>query len=442
MISDKGGKNTPTNADDITTMSDKRLRVQITEEDLLCANRCGFYGNPQWKGRCSKCWQAYQIQEKKSQDFAKNRELLSFDKSDSRRRQSTESRTYKIKAMLRKPSGTGDGYSNTAGGLLPSVSDSTRYRELSEESRNGCDRFDEFMRKSLPQTSASEISRQTHHAVDKIIENAYGQVSMDDLSGMVQRFYQTLSDKIRHNSTLLNDTSVYVTLEEIMAEIEEFVCVRTYNKLFCASSDEEAADLQLQDRIRSLHWVTGGFLETTLDFSHQAVRDKIDEAITEMIDMNSHRSAGKKLRCLVRCSKLIFEALKERAPASADEYLPVLIYVILRGNPPLIQSNVTFISRFALPSRVMSGESGYYFTNLSCALQFIQNMNAESLKMPKDEFEAYTSGRQVPPLNEKNCGCNQALHVMDKSLSDIRSLVEEQKKLLGRITCFHEQIEK
>lgn len=54
-----------------------------------------------------------------------------------------------------------------------------------------------------------------------------------------------------------------------------------------------------------------------------------------------------------------------------------------------------------------SGILGYYFTNLSCALQFVQNMNAESLKMPKEEFEAYTSGRQVPPLNTMNSGCNQ-----------------------------------
>lgn len=54
--------------------------------------------------------------------------------------------------------------------------------------------------------------------------------------------------------------------------------------------------------------------------------------------------------------------------------------------------------------------SGYYFTNVSCALQFVQNMNAESLKMPREEFEAYTSGHQVPPLNAMNMGCNQVLY--------------------------------
>lgn len=39
----------------------------------LCVNGCGFYGTPQWKGRCSKCWRSYQMQEKKTQDYAKNR---------------------------------------------------------------------------------------------------------------------------------------------------------------------------------------------------------------------------------------------------------------------------------------------------------------------------------------------------------------------------------
>lgn len=436
---------------DTSPVADKRFRVQITEEDLLCVNGCGFYGNPEWKGRCSKCWRVYQLQEKRSQDFAKNRELLNFERFEGRRRQSTESRTLTLKSILRKsPSMTAGPFGDithpgSSANQYTPVSTIPRRRELSEESRNACDRFAEFLRKSLPSNPASEISRQTQHAVEKIIEQKnFVNMSMDDLSGMVQHFYQTLSDKIRHNAAL-NDANVYVTLEEIMAEIEEYICVRAYNTLFCASTDEETADLSLQDRIRSLHWVTAGFLETTLDFSQQMVRDKLDEAITEMIDINSHRSAGKKLRCLVRCSKLIFEALKESrsgAPASADEYLPVLIYVLLRGNPPLIQSNVKFISRFALPARVMSGESGYYFTNLSCALQFIQNMNAESLKMPKEEFEAYTSGRQVPPLNEKNCGCNQALRVMEKSLMDIRGLLGQQQELVERINEFEDKVER
>uniref|UniRef100_A0A1I7WWL2 Ovule protein n=1 Tax=Heterorhabditis bacteriophora TaxID=37862 RepID=A0A1I7WWL2_HETBA len=40
-------------------------------------------------------------------------------------------------------------------------------------------------------------------------------------------------------------------------------------------------------------------------------------------------------------------------------------------------------------------------------MQFVQDMNHDSLKMERTEFEAYTSGDLVPPLNMMNCGCNQ-----------------------------------
>ncbi|KHJ79351.1 hypothetical protein OESDEN_21004 [Oesophagostomum dentatum] len=81
----------------------------------------------------------------------------------------------------------------------------------------------------------------------------------------------------------------------------------------------------------------------------------------------------------------------------------------------------------------MSGESGYFFTNLSCALQFVQDMNYASLKMDRSEFEAYTSGDLVPPLNMMNCGCNQALGSMEESLARLRELIERQHTLSSRI---------
>uniref|UniRef100_A0A8R1U0K6 Rab5 GDP/GTP exchange factor n=1 Tax=Onchocerca volvulus TaxID=6282 RepID=A0A8R1U0K6_ONCVO len=420
-----------------SSSSDKRLRVQITEGDLLCVNHCGFYGTPQWKGRCSKCWRTYQMEEKKTQYYTKNREFLNFEKFEGRRKLSTESRSLTLKSILRKsPSVTANSNFSqemvctgaSSQSALPSPVTPIRHR-LSEESISAYDHFHEFLQNNLPQAIVHEIAQQTHHAVDRILEQQ--NVNMDDLSGMVQHFYQVLADKMRHSS-VMNDSAVSVSVEEVMAEVEQYICVRAYSTLFCARADEEIADLSLQDRIRSLNWVTAGFLETTLDFSQESVRDKLDEAITEIIDMNSHRGAAEKLQCLVRCSKMIFEALKESrsgAPAGADEYLPVLIFVILKGNPPLIQSNVKFVSRFALPARVLSGESGYYFTNLSCALQFVQNMNAESLKMPKEEFEAYTSGHQVPPLNAMNMGCNQSIRTMENSLVQVRQLLERQKNL-------------
>lgn len=48
---------------------------------------------------------------------------------------------------------------------------------------------------------------------------------------------------------------------------------------------------------------------------------------------------------------------------SADKFVPLLIYVVLRANPENLVSNVQYILRFRNPDK-LNGEAGYYLSSL------------------------------------------------------------------------------
>ena len=108
--------------------------------------------------------------------------------------------------------------------------------------------------------------------------------------------------------------------------------------------------------------------------------------------------------------------------ATADDYLPAFIYIVLRANPTMLYSNMNFISRFAYEKRILQGEHAYHFCSLvgdtltsgqadHCPLQkfnnifgllfvliknaiitHIENLNAQHLNMSQEEFEIYCNG--------------------------------------------------
>lgn len=435
-------------------MMSQRRGIHLDQSELLCKKGCGFYGNTGWQGLCSKCWREENQREKQKQiqedwalaerlqreeeaEYASRHQkaqpqptITPFSKFEERKTKEKSSKvntvtkffTPSTKTPSRKDASF-DAHSS------PSPSSSTS-RHSSVDSDHATREFIDFLK---PLKSGREIFKQCRAFTESMVYKR--DMGADELSECVQDFYQNLSDRLH---TQFKGSSEHV--ESVMDEVEKYMMTRLYKEVFCPeTTDDEKKDLAIQKRIRALHWVTIEMLCVPVDEEIAEVSDSVVKAITDVIEMDSKCVPKEKLACITRCSKHIFNAIKisTKEAASADDFLPTLIYIVLKANPPRLQSNIQYITRFSNPSRLMTGEDGYYFTNLCCAVAFIEKLDGQSLNLSSEEFELYMSG-QASPHWPPSTGASSsspgsaALSQVHKRLDLLEGLGERQDRVMEK----------
>ncbi|KAI9538713.1 Rab5 GDP/GTP exchange factor [Dissostichus eleginoides] len=433
-------------------MMSQRRGIHLDQSELLCTKGCGFYGNTGWQGLCSKCWREENQREKQKQiqeDCALAERLQKEEEeaytSRNQKAQSqptitpfgkfverkTKEKSSKVNTVTKffspssktppKKDSPFDAHSS------PSPSSSTS-RHSSVDSDHATREFIDFLK---PLKSGREIFKQCRAFTESMVYKR--DMAADELSECVQDFYQNLSDRLH---TQFKGSSDHV--ESVMDEVEKYMMTRLYKEVFCPeTTDDEKKDLAIQKRIRALHWVTIEMLCVPVEEEIAEVSDSVVKAITDVIEMDSKRVPKEKLSCITRCSKHIFNAIKisKKEAASADDFLPTLIYIVLKANPPRLQSNIQYITRFSNPSRLMTGEDGYYFTNLCCAVAFIEKLDGQSLNLSSEEFDHYMSGQASPPWPQPGGASSSsqgsaALSQVHKGLDLLTGLGERQERVL------------
>ena len=92
------------------------------------------------------------------------------------------------------------------------------------------------------------------------------------------------------------------------------------------------------------------------------------------------------INCCKIVSSMIWKAKdKDSQPTGADEFLSVLIFILLKAKPKRITSNISFIRDFRSSMR-LKGEGDYYFTAFDSAVRFVENLNRKGLKIDEDEY--------------------------------------------------------
>ncbi|KAG7322720.1 hypothetical protein KOW79_014066 [Hemibagrus wyckioides] len=382
----------------------ERRGIHVDQSELLCKKGCGYYGNAAWQGLCSKCWReeyqrarqkqiqedwelAEKLQREEDAAYASSHgsqsqpSLTPFSKFEEKK---TNEKTRKVTTVKKffSPSSrsTAKKESHEAKSHSPSF-----VRQSSVETDQVSREFMEFLKSLKP---GREIHKQSRAFVESMGNKK--DLGADELSECVQDFYQNMSDRL-----LSHFKGSSEKVERVMDQVEKYIMTRLYKSVFCPeTTDDEKKDLTTQHRIRALHWVTIQMLCVPVDEEIPEAADSVVKAITDIIEMDSRRVPRDKLACITSCSKHIFNAIKvtKKEPASADDFLPTLIYIVLKANPPRLQSNIQYITRFCNPSRLMSGEDGYYFTNLCCAVAFIEKLDAHSLNLSVEDFERHMCG--------------------------------------------------
>ena len=181
------------------------------------------------------------------------------------------------------------------------------------------------------------------------------------------------------NEGLFNDLP---NIGEIAEKIEDHILRQIYKDVF---PPEQKEDVIFYQRTKCLNWVTPEQLDiktiyiNQLGFAIDSIR-QIDEArsVLDKLDLiaSAHTSVNNTIK---------FSSGKDD-DSGQDEMTPILQYIILKAHPKRMHSNINYIKCFLGDSN-LTDSKGFLLSQIESAASYINNLNYEILKIPKEEFE-------------------------------------------------------
>ncbi|KAF0740038.1 hypothetical protein Ae201684P_016875 [Aphanomyces euteiches] len=162
--------------------------------------------------------------------------------------------------------------------------------------------------------------------------------------------------------------------------LEAFIMEKLHDAVFYSHT---ADDTRLKDRISALSF---------LSFEHLDITATSDEARWKRIQarlacLPRYLSPRRQMSCLLQVCEELTNLLKDyhgQYPG-ADDFLPALIYTLLKANPSHLHSTVAYIQTYRHPSKLVS-EPGYFLTHLVSSLSFLEHLDDSALSITAEEF--------------------------------------------------------
>lgn len=233
---------------------------------------------------------------------------------------------------------------------------------------------------------------------------------------IIRRFLDKMNLKIQSHSAWANSTNE--DFDIAFEAIEKYILQKVYKLCFAPTPEDIIRDKFLYNRLSELSFLTEDHLDIPVAFRDTA---KINLAIEELKAINSAKTPRGKLTRIVNAAKAIYSILSKAARGTnnvhgADDFFPIISFVLLKANPPQMHSNIQFITRFRAPSKLIT-ESGYYFTQVETSLLWLEKLVPSQVTIDPDLFQKLLSERR----SEIQAQTSTKGHGRSSSLVDIQA---------------------
>lgn len=255
-------------------------------------------------------------------------------------------------------------------------------------------------------------------------------------SAAVQEFLANMEVAFRSHTLWVGSSDE--ELESAGEGLEKYLMTKIYNRVFMSLPEDVKRDEELSEKITLVQqFIRPEYLDIKPTFQNET---SWLLAQKELQKINMYKAPRDKLFCILNCCKVINNLLLNASislsdnPPGADDFLPVLIYVTIKANPPHLHSNLLYIQRYRHQSRMVS-EAAYFFTNILSAEAFIWDIDAKSLSMDEVEFQHNMESARALLLGLSTDSASQGDHASEaaghklepsKAKNDTNVYVKEQ----------------
>uniref|UniRef100_A0A8D0X666 GTPase-activating protein and VPS9 domain-containing protein 1 n=1 Tax=Sus scrofa TaxID=9823 RepID=A0A8D0X666_PIG len=211
--------------------------------------------------------------------------------------------------------------------------------------------------------------------IREFIQDFQKLTAADDKTAQVEDFLQFLYGAMAQDVIWQNASEEQ--LQDAQLAIERSVMNRIFKLAFYPNQDGDILrDQVLHEHIQRLSKVVTAN-HRALQIPEVYLREAPwPSAQSEIRTISAYKTPRDKVQCILRMCSTIMNLLSlanEDSVPGADDFVPVLGFVLIKANPPCLLSTVQYISSFY--ASCLSGEESYWWMQFTAAVEFIKTID-------------------------------------------------------------------